>query len=78
MFNPFESPGCTSVGPVPPLSEAFEAVQERRNDLDGRGHLSEEALARFARFFLSTCIDQVEFMEERAGFEPTVSLPLSL
>ncbi|HEU4616882.1 MAG TPA: Fic family protein, partial [Gammaproteobacteria bacterium] len=37
---------------------------ERRNDLDGRGHLSEEALAEFTRFFLQTCLDQVRFMEE--------------
>ena len=36
---------------------------ERRNDLDGRGHLSEEALAEFTRFFLTICIDQVAFME---------------
>ena len=36
----------------------------RRNDLDGRGHLSEEALAAFAVFFLRVCIDQVKFMEE--------------
>lgn len=35
----------------------------RRNDLDGRGHLSEEALAEFTAFFLTTCIDQVDFME---------------
>lgn len=35
----------------------------RRNDLDGRGTLSEEALAEFTRFFLEICIDQVEFME---------------
>jgi len=35
----------------------------RRNDLDGRGDLSEEALSRFTDFFLTTCIDQVEFME---------------
>jgi Fic family protein len=35
----------------------------RRNDLDGRGTLSEEALAEFTRFFLSVCIDQVDFME---------------
>lgn len=35
----------------------------RRNDLDGRGHLSEEALTEFTRFFLTTCIDQVTFME---------------
>jgi Fic family protein len=37
--------------------------QTRRNDLDGRGHLSEEALAEFTRFFLTTCLDQVTFME---------------
>jgi Fic family protein len=36
----------------------------RRNDLDGRGALSEEALAEFTRFFLTTCIDQVSFMED--------------
>ena len=36
----------------------------RRNDLDGRGNLSEEGLASFTRFFLETCIDQVTFMEE--------------
>jgi len=35
----------------------------RRNDLDGRGNLSEENLAEFSRFFLTTCIDQVAFME---------------
>jgi Fic family protein len=35
----------------------------RRNDLDGRGNLSEEALARFTRFFLEICLDQVSFME---------------
>jgi Fic family protein len=36
----------------------------RRNELDGRGNLSEEALAEFTRFFLGVCIDQVSFMEE--------------
>ena len=36
----------------------------RRNDLDGRGNLSEEALAEFTRFFLDTCLDQVRFMED--------------
>lgn len=35
----------------------------RRNDLDGRGALSEEALTDFARFFLDVCLDQVRFME---------------
>ena len=37
--------------------------QPRRNDLDGRGQLSEEALASFTEFFLGVCIDQVDFME---------------
>lgn len=35
----------------------------RRGYLDGRGSRSEEALARFTRFFLETCLDQVAFME---------------
>lgn len=34
-----------------------------RNDLDGRGNLSEEALGQFTEFFLTVCIDQVSFME---------------
>jgi len=37
--------------------------QTRRNDLDGRGNLSEENLTAFTRFFLTTCLDQVRFME---------------
>ncbi len=36
----------------------------RRNDLDGRGNLSEEALYEFSRFLLEVCIDQVQFMEQ--------------
>lgn len=36
----------------------------RRNDLDGRGNLSEETLGNFTKFFLETCIDQVDFMEK--------------
>jgi len=35
----------------------------RHGDLDGRGALSEEALAAFTRFCLETCLDQVRFME---------------
>jgi len=38
--------------------------EPRRNDVDGRGALSEEALAEFTAFFLETCLDQVRFMEE--------------
>jgi len=36
----------------------------RRNDLDGRGNLSEEELASFTHFFLEICLDQVKFMED--------------
>ena len=35
----------------------------RHGDTDGRGNLSEKALADFAGFFLNLCIDQVAFME---------------
>jgi Fic family protein len=34
----------------------------RRNDLDGRGALSQEELVAFASFFLDTCLDHVRFM----------------
>ncbi|MGC4029456.1 MAG: Fic family protein [Steroidobacteraceae bacterium] len=37
--------------------------QPRRDDVDGRGALSEENLAAFTAFFLRTCLDQVRFME---------------
>lgn len=37
--------------------------QPRHGDRDGRGTLSEGALANFTAFFLQTCIDQVKFME---------------
>lgn len=36
---------------------------QRRNDFDGRGHLSEEAVVAFTEFFLTVCLDQVSFME---------------
>jgi Fic family protein len=36
---------------------------QRRNDLDGRGNLSEEALVAFTGFFLDVCLDQIDFME---------------
>ena len=35
----------------------------RRIDLDGSGNLNEENLTQFTSFFLTTCIDQVTFME---------------
>jgi Fic family protein len=44
-------------------SHLAECDLQRRNDLDGRGNLSEEGLASFTKFFLEICIDQVAFME---------------
>ena len=37
---------------------------QKRNDLDGRGNLSEETLAEFTVFFLKVCVDQVQFMTQ--------------
>lgn len=37
----------------------------RRNDLDGRGALSQEELVSFAGYFLTICLDQVKFLENR-------------
>jgi len=44
------------------MSALADADAKRRNDLDGRGNLSNEGLAGFCRFFLEAAIDQVEFM----------------
>jgi Fic family protein len=38
------------------------ADEPRHGDLDGRGALSLKALEQFCWFFLTTCLDQVEFM----------------
>lgn len=40
-----------------------EADLPRLNDLDGRGNLSQKGLSSFCTYFLQTCIDQIEFME---------------
>ena len=39
------------------------ADEPRRGDLDGRGNLTLAGLTEFCRYFLSTCIDQIDFME---------------
>ncbi len=45
--------------------KALSAADESRSgDLDGRGSLSAKGLENFCRYFLETCIDQVEFMAE--------------
>lgn len=42
-----------------------DADMSRRNDLDGRGPLSQEELVAFAGYFLGVCLDQVRFMRGR-------------
>jgi Fic family protein len=43
---------------------ALQAADEpRRGDLDGRGNLSQSGLVDFCTFFLTSCIDQIVFME---------------
>ncbi|MBM9514788.1 Fic family protein [Desulfogranum marinum] len=41
----------------------------RQGDLDGRGTLSQKALVKFCEFFLETCIDQVEYMNNLLDFK---------
>jgi Fic family protein len=43
------------------------ADQGRRGDLDGRGNLSDTALADFCVFFLETMLDQIQFMSDLLG-----------
>ena len=45
------------------MAALSQADAQRRNDYDGRGNLSGENLVAFCRFFLSTCIDQIDFMD---------------
>ena len=42
---------------------------QRRNDLDGRGPLSQEELVAFAIWLLDLCIDQARFMRGLLGLE---------
>ena len=39
----------------------------RRNDLDGRGNLSDAGLAAFCQFFFETVLDQIQFMSGLLG-----------
>ena len=41
------------------------ADMPRRNDLDGRGALSQEELVNFIHYFLDICLDQVKFMQKQ-------------
>lgn len=44
------------------FSALAAADEERRNDYDGRGALSEQGLREFCTFFLNTALDQISFM----------------
>lgn len=43
-------------------AQLARADRPRRNDLDGRGPLSEEDLLAFCEYFLSACAEQIDFM----------------
>jgi Fic family protein len=45
-------------------SALASADEQRVNDYDGRGYLSQRHLGEFCEFFLGTAIDQVEFMQD--------------
>ena len=45
------------------------ADQTRRNDLDGRGPLSEEGLVVFCEYFLRQCLDQIRYMKGLLNFK---------
>ena len=40
------------------------ADQPRRGDRDGRGNLTEAGLTEFCLYFLTTCVDQLNYMED--------------
>ncbi|HEX19906.1 MAG TPA: hypothetical protein ENG78_03700 [Acidiferrobacteraceae bacterium] len=46
------------------MAKLANADAQRRGDLDGRGNLSLDGLSRFCRFFLETCLDQINYMDE--------------
>ena len=50
----------------------------RRNDLDGRGSLSQEHLSAFVQFFLEVCLDQVQFMRSMLRLDEMRSRLLAL
>ena len=47
--------------------QSFYGDPGRRGDLDGRGNLSDAALADFCVFFLETMLDQIQFMSGLLG-----------
>ncbi|ROO23876.1 Fic family protein [Salinisphaera orenii] len=50
-------------------SHLADADAPRQGALDGRGQRSERALYAFCKFFLDTCVDQVDYMADVLGIE---------
>jgi len=48
------------------------ADEKRRHDTDGRGYLSTAGLEEFCRFFLETCLDQLDYMSGCLALETFV------
>lgn len=44
------------------MSMLARADQVRQGDYDGRGYLSEKCLVEFCEYFLTTCLDQINYM----------------
>jgi Fic family protein len=51
------------------LAALTQGDAPRQNDYDGRGNLSNQGLLAFCRFFLSTCLDQITFMQSLLQLE---------
>jgi len=60
-----------SGGPARQRQRYYDYLQAadlgRRNDLDGRGNLSDAGLAAFCQFCLETVLDQIQFMSGLLG-----------
>ena len=50
----------------------------RRNDIDGRGNLSQEELVAFTAWLLELCLDQARFMRSLLAFDQLKSRLLDL
>mgnify|MGYP000850420330 FL=1 len=55
-----------------------QADMQRRNDTDGRGNLSSKGLAEFIGFWLETCLDQVQFMDNLLSLDTMQARYVSL
>jgi len=45
------------------------ADAQRQGDTDGRGNLSNRGLVNFCKFFLETCLDQIDYMHQLLGLD---------